>query len=82
MQSVKDGIGVALEPERLLIGKCDVHARWLTNECPMYAMEEVRWQGTARPRHGVSVLYMEVNTQTHVYVCAVRSKAFEFTYYV
>lgn len=38
---VASGIGVALEPAHLPIGKCDIHSRWLSVECAKYAEEEV-----------------------------------------
>lgn len=39
--SVDDGIGVAVEPEHLLIGNCSIHAAWLSHGCPMYQSERI-----------------------------------------
>lgn len=39
--SVEDGIGVAVEPDHLLIGNCSIHARWLSNSCPVYQSEGI-----------------------------------------
>jgi hypothetical protein len=39
--SVEDGIGVAIEPDHLLIGNCSIHARWLSNSCPVYQSEGI-----------------------------------------
>ena len=36
-----DGLGVAIEPEHLTIGACDIHARWLSDECSAYKVELV-----------------------------------------
>lgn len=36
-----DGLGVAVEPEHLPIGACDIHSRWLSDECGAYKVEGV-----------------------------------------
>mmetsp|Transcript_44412 Transcript_44412/g.69435 ORF Transcript_44412/g.69435 Transcript_44412/m.69435 type:complete len:341 (-) Transcript_44412:2207-3229(-) len=48
--AVDTGLGVAVEPETLPIGKCDIHSRWLSEECPTYKHEQVLEQIASQSR--------------------------------
>ena len=34
-------LGVAVEPAHLTIGECEIHARWLSDECGSYKNEGI-----------------------------------------
>eukprot|EP00802_Teleaulax_amphioxeia_P015358 Tamp_15448.p1 GENE.Tamp_15448~~Tamp_15448.p1 ORF type:complete len:328 (+),score=31.45 Tamp_15448:418-1401(+) len=38
---VGSGLGVAVEPAHLTIGGCEIHSRWLSDECSSYQVEGV-----------------------------------------
>lgn len=66
--SVQAGIAVAIEPTRLLIGQCGIHAGWLSTGCPAYqaegTLERVAGErrscaGTTIGRHGGVLSYIE-----------------------
>jgi len=60
---VHDGLGVALEPEHLPIGACEIHSRWLSDECGAYKVEQVLDQIADKSR---SCAGTTIGTQTAI----------------
>jgi hypothetical protein len=67
--SIGSGLGVAVEPAHLTIGGCDIHARWLSDECGSYKNEGIIASLVQHPAYLPTYVLTHAHKHVRPYTC-------------